>query len=81
MRHVLERDFNWLLANATDREIVDEVSFAILCEYSSIMASFPLDILVEDLTEKKRGRSWGGWRPLLPLPVLPIPHPSQLDIG
>lgn len=24
-RHVLERDFNWLLANATDREIVDEL--------------------------------------------------------
>ena len=25
MRQNLDRDFNWLLANATDREIVDEV--------------------------------------------------------
>lgn len=25
IRHVLERDFNWLLANATDREIADEL--------------------------------------------------------
>ena len=69
------------MANATDREIVDEVSFAILCEFSSVVASFPSDILVEDSTEKKRGRSWGGWSPPPPFPVLPIPHPSRLDIG
>ena len=63
------------MANATDREIVDEVSFAILCEYSSVMASFPLDILVEDLTEKKRGRSWGGGDPPTPFPSSQSPTP------
>jgi len=71
------------LANATDREIVDEVSFAILCEFSSVVASFPSDISLEDSTEKKRGRSGGRWRkapPSHPPNPQPLSTRDRLDI-
>lgn len=33
IRQILEREFNWLLANGTDREVVDEVRYVFFLQF------------------------------------------------